>query len=116
MNVENISPTPIIPIPQPVPRKPIDLVKEKVKNFTQNKRLLGLIFIILIAGVIFSFLNKRVGPKILTSPAPHATQTFKNPEANESAEKLKSLKEKIFNLDIYQKRLSPPNINFDITF
>ena len=40
----------------------------------------------------------------------------KAPEVSETEAKLKALKERVFGLDIYQKRLSPPSFDFKISF
>lgn len=113
---ESSAPTPVLP-------KFFDLLKDVFKKFRENKKLfrlavilLGAMFIIIIVGFFFSVFKNRGGPEVAVSPTPQPTQIFENPEANKNIEKLKNLKEKMFNIDIYQKRLSPPTINFKVDF
>ena len=80
--------------------------------------LFGIILFIIISGTIYS-LVKNLGKKQvnLVSPSPVPTQEIiLTEESKKSQSILEGLKTKILNLDIYQKHLTPPNIDFDISF
>lgn len=100
-----------------------DLLRDIFKKFRENKKLfrltviiLGIMFIIIVVGSLFSVFRNQRKPKTLASPTSQPTKIFENLEANKNAEQLKNLKEKILNLDIYQKRLTPPTIDFKVDF
>jgi len=127
MNEQNLNtnqaPITPSPVPQPIRPKILDLVKGVAKKMYENKKIFRLMIIILgalllvtIAGLIFSAAKNRGQIKIAVSPTPQATLQALEKNEDENITKLKLLKEKIFNLDIYQKRLSPPSLNFDISF
>lgn len=140
----NIDPNPQVPTPLPV--EPVSeptgwrlvlskfgsiasmgLSKFKGSKFYTNKKIFlpvsisfGLIFLILILGLLFGKRNTtQVAPET-PKPTPTAQNT---PQAttsgdilSESQIKLNSLKNEINNLDVKQSRLQPPSLDFDIKF
>lgn len=100
-----------------------DLLKDVFKNVRQNKKLMRLVIIILgifvfiiTTGLIYSFFgrNRSTATKVLATPTP--IQDLNTVVEDEIQTKLKNLKQKILNLDIHQKRLSPPNLDFKVDF
>lgn len=127
MNEQNLNTNqaPITPPPAPQPPRPkiLDLVKEVAKKIYENKKIfrlmiivLGILLLVTVAGLIFSAAKNRGQIKTAVSPTPQATLQASEKNEDENITKLKLLKEKILNLDIYQKRLSPPSVNFNISF
>jgi hypothetical protein len=96
-------------------------------KFYSNKKIFwpvsiafGLIFLIIILGLIFG--NRKGSQKAIATPTPSPV-VQSTPIASDSGDvlinsqyKLKELKNQIINLDIRQSRLQPPNLNFDIKF
>lgn len=100
-----------------------DLVKDVFKKFYQNKKIFWLVvglFVILvfitIVGLIFSITNGQVKKPVTVAPTPQTASISKIKSTDETEQALKALKERIFDLDIYQKRLTPPSVKFDIAF
>lgn len=116
-------PQPLAPVPTPVKPKVADLVKEIFRKFRENKKLFRIVavlfvtlFLTIVVGLIFSVLKRNGNLGSSSSPTPQATTVAEAGEVDKNAESLKDLKEKIINLDIHQKRLTPPSVNFDISF
>ena len=118
------------PVPQPIRPKISDLVKEVFKKFYEKNSvsgngkkifrlvvaIFGVLILVIVAGLIFSASKNGGEIKLFSPPTPEATIVPGKESEDENITKLKGLKEKIFNLDIYQKRLSPPSVNFTISF
>lgn len=125
------------PIPEPTGWKLL-LLKAKLtasigldifKNskFYTNKKIFlpisisfGLIFLILILGLLFGKRNTTQVALETPKPTPTAQNT---PQATTSGDilfdsqiKLNNLKNEINNLDVKQSRLQPPSLDFDIKF
>lgn len=78
--------------------------------------ILGIVVLIIITGAIFSvFRNKNVSTPSV-SPTPEVTSQTQSPEADETEAKLKILRDSVFSLDVYQKKLAPPVFDFKISF
>jgi hypothetical protein len=105
----------------------IELGKFKNSKFYTNKKIFlpvsisfGLIFLILILGLLFG--KRNVAQVALETPKPTPTAqntsqaTTSRDILSESQIKLNSLKNEINNLDIKQSRLQPPSLDFDIKF
>lgn len=135
MNDQNQNINPVSP--QVTPTVPVDLgtILSNIKpflsklpaKFYSNKKIFwpvsiafGLIFLVLILGLLFGKRGAVVGTSKSPSPSPTVQVT---PQASasgniliDSQNKLNDLKTQIDNLDIKESRLSPPSINFDIRF
>jgi len=81
--------------------------------------LFGIIFLIIILGLLFGKKTQKVFiptpspvPFILRTP----TVTSNSDILSVSKEKLNKIKNETNNVDVRQRRLLPPNINFDIKF
>lgn len=105
-------------IPQPV--------KNIFSRFYANKKIFwpiagafGVIILIIIVGLIFGTKKQRV-PTPKSTPTPQVQTTL---EASPSGDpltviqdQLNSIRSQINGLDVYQERLQPPSVNFDIKF
>lgn len=127
----NLNQTPVPtnePMTNPQSQGRFDPVKELVKNlylkistFVYPKRkifllIFGVLFFMLLVGIILSNFRNKADTVIQPSPTPQATSAAKTLETSDVALKLKTLKEKVFSLDVYQKHLSPPLFDFKISF
>jgi hypothetical protein len=92
-------------------------VKDK-KMFKILAVLFGIIFLLIVVGSIYSIVkNSNRNQAVLPSPSPQATApVMLTEESKKSKSTLEELKSKILNLDVNQKHLTPPNIDFDISF
>lgn len=127
---QNITPPPApvppvaAPVQPPAPRKTIDLAKEKLRNFYYSKKklfkslaiALGVLLVVVIAALVYSAFANRNKGGLEAYPTPEASPVSTSTEVNENEVKLNALREKIIKLDIFQKRLAPPIINFKISF
>lgn len=132
MNEQNLNqvqasapPIPATTPATPVPVKPrlSDLVKDIFYRFRQNRKIFRLVvtifimmFVIIILGIIFSAFKNGDKSEVVITPTP---QTNIQPGENgddETFTKLDKLKSDIIETDIYQKRLTPPSVNFNISF
>jgi uncharacterized membrane protein YvbJ len=98
-----------------------DKIYKNKKIFWLITSLFSIIILIIVAGVIFKLTSNKsavVQPK--TSPTPAVVVTDTQDENKEpldlAKEELDNLRKKINEFDINQKRLSPPAINFEISF
>lgn len=133
-SVPTINPAPVVnqppinntPVPEPPkPKKGIsELIPKVIAKIKANKKLsillisfLVMIILIIITGSIYSLIKSSNKKIVIVSPTPVATaEVMLSEESKKSESKLKELKNKILNLDIEQKHLTPPNIDFDISF
>lgn len=107
-------------------RNTVVLVREKAKNIYQEVRgkkifkvmlvAVGLVVLIAAMGTIASFIKRQKVTLPIVSPTPVITPEAVVPEITETEARLKTLKEDVFSLDVYQKRLSPPVFDFKISF
>jgi hypothetical protein len=130
--VTNSAVSPITPPPLDQPKTIKKNIKSIIINtfnkFKSNKRVflpvsisLGLIFLIIVIGVIF---GKRTTTQVVTKNAATPTPIVQSsPQATTSGDvlltnqnKLNDLKNQINNLDIKEGELQPPTLNFDIKF
>lgn len=106
-----------------VPQK----IKDMLLSFYSNKKIFwlvagafGLIFFTIILGLLFgSSKPKNQTAKMVVNPTPQSQETTapKIKDAlTETDDRLKALKTKINNLDVKQSRISPPEINFKVSF
>ena len=116
-----------LPVPEvPKTKKGFsELISEVVAKIKANKKLsillisfIAIIILIAVTGSIYSLIkNSNKNNVASVSPTPIATsEVMLSEESKKSESKLKELKNKILNLDIEQKHLTPPNIDFDISF
>lgn len=122
----NQPPVPVAAIPEAAKPKGklTDLIKDVYTNIKGKKIfkllaiLFGIIFFIIIIGSIYSIVkNSRGNKTVLSSPSPVATaQVILTEESKKSKSVLEELKNRILNLDINQKHLTPPSIDFNISF
>lgn len=133
MNEQNLNPSqvsspPTEPILSPQSRGTRDSAREILKNlyiktssFLYPKRkiflvIFGVLFFILLVGIVLSAFKNKGTPTIQSSPTPEATPETKALQVSEAGLKLKTLKERVFGLDVYQRHLSPPSFDFKISF
>ncbi len=129
MPIDPMVPQPIVATP-PIPETPkpkgkiTNLIKDIYIN-VKNKKifklimiLFGIIVSIIILGSIYSLIRNTDNKQpILPSPTPAPTpQIILTDESKKSQSILEELRNKILNLDINQKHLTPPSIDFDISF
>jgi hypothetical protein len=102
---------------------------ERVKNplirFYSNKKIfwpvaisIGLVFLLIIIGLIFGSINRMNSPATKT-PIPTATPvpTEKPSDILTITQvELGRLRDQILQLDVKQNRLKPPTVNYDIKF
>lgn len=131
-NQININPEPSTSEVSPTTTgKMIDKIKPIVKSlfakFYSNKKIFwpvtisfGLIFLVLLIGLIFGGKPKTIPTKNIASPTPYS---FATPEATSSGDvltntqnTLNDLDNQIGNFDVKQSRLTPPTLNFNISF
>jgi hypothetical protein len=100
-------------------------IKEIIARFYTNKKIFwpvtgafGLVFLVIILGLIFG--SKQPGASSRPTPTPVVETT---PEASPSGDvltqtagQLKDLNNQINSLDLKQSRLTPPSINYNISF
>ncbi len=122
-------PTPPVPAPKvgPITRifsKIPPKVKESFNKFYMNKKVFlpvsiafGLLFLTIIIGILFGAGGKRraVVPKTAT-PTPEGQENIIQENQKSPDSKLDSLKNQINSLDVNQKRLQPPAVNFKVNF
>lgn len=77
--------------------------------------LLGIILLIVVGTIFSVFRNKTVSLPV-ASTTPQSTPETEAPEVDETETKLKALKDRVFGLEVYQRRLSPPVFDFKISF
>jgi uncharacterized membrane protein len=130
-------PTPPVPIPvAPAPEVKTGItakiyakipqnLKDSLSKFYSNKKLfipvaaaLTLLFLTILIGLIFgSRGNRTAAVKKTATPTPVAQESAApGAEEGDKETKLKSLRDQINTLDVAQKRLSPPSVNFKIDF
>lgn len=102
-------------------------IKDILISFYSNKKIFwlvtgafGLVFLTIILGLLFGSTNpKTQTTKKVVNPTPQSQET-PAPETKdaltETDDRLKALKTKINNLDVKQSRMSPPEINFKVSF
>jgi hypothetical protein len=97
-------------------------------KFYQNKKIflpvsisMGLLFFVILIGLIFG--GKKTSPTVITKPSPSPTsvQSSSVPGVGTDAlsqieQKLIDIKNQIIELDVKQSRLQPPTLNFKIEF
>lgn len=105
-------------IPQPVKNVFVRFYSNK-KVFWPIAGALGLVIFIVIIGLLFGTKQQRA-PTAKSTPTP---QVQTSPEASPSGDpltiiqnKLDSIRSQINSLDVYQERLQPPSLNFNIKF
>lgn len=100
-------------------------VKALLAKFYANKKIFwpvtisfGILFLVLILGLLFGSPSQPI--QSLVTPAPQVEST---PEASPSGDvfsqtqsQLKTLDDQINALDLKQSRLSPPQLNYNISF
>jgi hypothetical protein len=132
MNPDQISP-PIEPVQVPEPNlfkklyaKVPQKIKEGLNKFYANKKVFWpvtiafvLIFMVIVVGLLFGSKTGIQIAKKSPTPTPIVAAT-PQPEAQDLLSilerKLNDLKFQIANLDVNQKRLQPPVINFKVSF
>ena len=126
--VVNPAPAPVPPAPTPAlapkPQKPLGLAKTALKNFYSSKKklfkslaiVLGILLVVLIAALGYLAFRNQGQSSLGPYPTPETSPISDTTEVNENEVKLGALKEEIIKLDIFQKRLAPPIINFKISF
>lgn len=100
-------------------------IKDLFAKFYANKKIFwpvtisfGLLFLVVVLGLIFG--SKTPAPESKPSPTIFIVST---PEASPSGDiisvterQLKDLKLQITSLDLKQSRLTPPEVNYDVSF
>ena len=127
---------PVTPVAPPAPSPAWKNILEKVRplltkfsesRFYQNKKIFlpvsiafGLVFLVLILGLIFG--KRTVSQPVTKTPSPSPT-TIATPEATtsggillDSKNKLKTYKDQIKSIDVKESRLQPPVIDFNIKY
>ena len=125
MNQETTNPVP----PEMVPQVPKPAAKQLFKDFfdkiRQNKKifwlivsLFSIIVVITIAGIIFRLIKGQKDASFVPSPTTKVAVVEQKEEEplDLAKQELESIEARIKDFDIYQKRLSPPAVNFDIEF
>jgi hypothetical protein len=130
---QSSAPTPPQNVPQALTNWKSLLAKVKLilasifNKFHLNKKVfwpvgiaLGLIFLVIILGLLFGKRSKGQVTTKLPTPSPITQNT---PQAStsgniltDSRNKLNDLKNQINNLDVQESRLQPPTLNFNIKF
>lgn len=101
----------------------------KQTKFYTNKKIFysivgmfGLMFLIVILGLLFGGASKQTSPtKILSTPTPFINQALQTPtpsgdELSQTEQRLFDLKTQMDTLDVKQSRLQPPEVDFKISF
>lgn len=143
-------PTQQVPVPTPVPTPNTDqpvnqmqadkmkfgnfvknikpIAKEVLSKILANKKLtyllaglFGIIFLIIILGLLFGKRVKTTPTSTTKTPEPASQNFGGNPSSpsgilGESVQKLKVIEGNIINFDIQQNRLLPPTVDFDVNF
>lgn len=102
-------------------------IKEVWNKFYGNKKIfwpvtvvIGLLLLTIIAGLLFGTgktgarVKSKATPTLSAEATPRATPTSNI--LTTASDKLTELKKQIIDLDVYQKRLKPPVINYKIRF
>jgi len=134
MTDQVLTPNPIlVPAQAPIQNTLVEKGKSiffvVLNRFYSNKKIFlpiviafGLVFFVIILGVIFG--NRTANQKALKTPTPAPTPTtFSTPSASQfdevlvsSQKKLNDLKTQINALDVRQSRLKPPTLDFNVKF
>ncbi len=127
----SLPPTPTPTVPQPIAKTRLvdkisakipPKVKEALKKFYENKKIFlpvsiafGLLLLTLIIGILFG--SRGEAPQTVeATPTPKSQETGTQESSASSETKLEQLKNQIEGLDIDQKRLQPPTVDFKIKF
>lgn len=134
---ENIPETPATPEPVEAPKPKMNIlstiysripekVKIKLKAFTANKKVFiplaaafGLIFLVLLIGLLFGQKGGQRAPQVRVTPTPQGTvapPVVAGDKLTEIQFNLARIKDQILSMDVRQSRLQPPDINYDIEF
>ncbi len=134
---------PVPPVPKNNTKKPLNIpgkeallkliaklpppLQDLINKFYSNKlifwtitTLFGLMFLIIVLGLLFGSAGNTPAPVKTTKPTPNSiTLPSSTPSVNvlqQTQIELSALKDKINSLDIKQSHLKPPPFNFDIKF
>jgi hypothetical protein len=103
-----------------------EILKAALARLLKNKKMVvllggifGLILLIIILGLIFGKRSK-VPPHLKGTPSPNQNTQSPIPSPTDTLGqnevKLKNMNEEIINFDIIQSRLTPPKVDFKISF
>ncbi len=101
-----------------------ELLGEVFSKITANKKLtivlvsiVSIFVLVIIAGIIFRLVNSSKQGAAVATPSPEATpQVILTDESRANELRLKQLREDIQKIDVNQKYLTPPTLEFEINF
>lgn len=127
--------TPSIPTGQPqgkfaeIKDKFLPILKETSERVHKNKKLFwivnslfGVIVLLIVVGSIYKTIQKKSATVVKSTPTPTSQSTYVNTgdkiydDLTLNEDNLHVVKDSLINYDPQQKRLSPPEIDFDISF
>jgi hypothetical protein len=118
----SVKPNVLSTISSKIPEK----FKSKFKAFAANKKVFvplvaafGLIFLVLIIGLLFGRKGEQRAPQARVTPTPQGTvapPVVAGDQLTQIQFDLNRIKDQILSLDVRQSRLQPPEINYEIEF